>query len=344
MSRTSVTVVDPVESSDWNDLARSHGSLFSSPPWIGAMCDTYDFEVEAWIATDAGGVPVGGLPVARIGNGPWERHCSLPFSDYCNPIDLDGTAWAHLADHIMRTDLPAEVRWLGSGIPTSDARFAEVDPPDLWHGVTLDDDDERAWADLSGSARRAIRKARDSEVVVRATDDLTALRSFYELHLATRKHKYRLLAQPYELFTSLHKRFGHDMKLLGAWVGTELVAGILLLSWGDTMYYKFNASSPRALDVRPNDLLMWEATRLGVSLGLATLDLGRTDADHESLARYKSKYATQEQRIRTLRTGGFRRDPTVGEVLGPLTELLTRPEIPDDMTEEAGNLVYHHFA
>lgn len=339
-----VRTVDPVEDQGWSYLASTHGSLFSSPPWIGALRDTYDLEIEGWIADDEKGSIRGGMPVARLGDGPWRRLSTLPFSDYCNAIDLDGSAWPRLAELLVEGDVPVELRHLGEGDLIGDERFDPVDPPDSWHSITLDRDEDRAWAALSGSARRAIRKALDSKVEIRVSNDLTSLRSFYELHLGTRKHKYRLLAQPWDFFINLHKRFGDEVILLGAWEHKTLVAGILLLVWADVAYYKFNASSPDALGVRPNDLLMWEATRLGVSRGLTTLDLGRTDADHESLARYKAKYATTTEPIHSLRRGRFERDPAVADLLGPMTEILTRPEVPDHITEEAANRVYHHFA
>lgn len=343
MNELELRVVDPVEDPTWADLASERGSLFNSPPWLGALSDTYGFDTEAWIV-ERDGVAVGGMPAIRLGEGAWRRLSVLPFSDYCNLIDLDGSAWPVLADRLVASGSPVELRCLGDQPAVVDDRFYVAGPPDLWHGVDLEPDEEKAWEGLPGSARRAIRKARDSRIEVRVTDDLISLRSFFELHLLTRKNKYRLLAQPHELFTAMHKRFGEDMVLLGAWQGDTLIAGILLLVWGDVMYYKFNASSPAALEVRPNDLLMWEATRLGVSRGLGVLDLGRTDGDHESLARYKSKYATEERNITTMRRGDYRRDPTVGAILGPMTEMLTRPGIPDEITEEAGALVYHHFA
>lgn len=339
-----LTVIDPVESRAWETLARAQGSLFSSPLWIGALQDTYELEFEAWVVRDDEGSVVAGMPVAGLGSGEWRRLSTLPFSDYCNPIDPTGAAWPAMANELVSRGLPAEVRVLGEALPVSDGPLHEEAPPDMWHGVALDADEERAWAALPGSARRAIRKALDSDIEIRITNDLASLRAFYDLHLGTRKQKYRLLAQPYELFTSLQKRFGDDMVVLGAWHGPDLVAGILLLTWRDTLYYKFNASSPKALEMRPNDLLMWRATRFGVSQGLGLLDLGRTDADHESLARYKRKYATSEMALHTLRLGRFQRDPAVGQILGPMTELLTRPDVPDTITEEAGALVYHHFA
>lgn len=339
-----IELIDPVTDPRWADLARVRGSLFSSPPWLNALSVAYGFDVEAWITHDGDGRVTGGLPLIQLGAGPWRRLCSLPFSDYCNPIGEEGSSWTVISDLLVSTQLPVQLRCLGGTSPTDDPIFAASEPPDMWHAMTLDPDEESAWSSLSGSARRAIRKARTSGIEIRPTNDRAAVRAFYELHLGTRKNKYRLLAQPYSFFSSLADSFGDDFVLLGAWHDGTLIAGIVLLRWAKTLYYKFNASSRDALEMRPNDLLMWEASRLGSNLGLSLLDLGRTDSDHESLARYKTKYADREDRIYTLHRGDYRRDPMVGETMGPLTDLVTRPEIPDHITEEAGRVFYHHFA
>ena len=327
----------------WAGLSAAHGSLFTSPPWLSAIGSTYGFAIEAWLDLDQDGVARGGIPAARLVNSQGERLVALPFSDYCDPIDTTGSSSTVLVDHMLALELPLEIRHLDGGPIGSDPRW-NAGEPDLWHAIDVEPNEDRAWETLNGSARRAIRKARDSGIEIRVSDDPTALRTFYELHLSVRKHKYRLLAQPFEFFLALAENFGDRLVLLGAWQGDTLVAGVLYLAWGDTLYYKFNASSGTELGARPNDLLMWEGTRYAVSAGLSTVDLGRTDADHESLARYKSKYATREGSITFLRSGVFERDPALAAILGPLTELMTRPEVPDEVTEAVGALTYRHFA
>ncbi len=335
---------DPTADPAWEDLSRAHGSVFSSPPWLTALTAAYDIHVEALVTKASDSSLTGGLAVAKLGTAQWRRFSALPFSDYAGPIDVTGDAGPIIGNHLFEEGLPFEVRCLAGNPCLEDARLNETQPPDLWHGVALDADEDRAWSCLPGSARRAIRKARDSDVEIRVSHDTETLRMFYELHLRTRKEKHALLAQPFGFFTGLQNSFGDDMAVLGAWKDGVLVAGILLLIWADTLYYKFNASLPSMLEVRPNDLLMWEATRLGVTRGLRTLDLGRTDAGHDSLARYKSKYATGTSRIHTMSYGDYRKDPVIGEILGPMTKLLTSPNVPDHLTEQAGNLFYRYFA
>jgi hypothetical protein len=338
-----VEAVDPMTDPRWAALAEAHGSVFVSPPWLRSLVDTYGFDIGAWLQLDDEGRPNGGLPFARLRDEHGERLSTLPFSDFCNPIDIDGSGWPVFADLLVAERHPFEIRFLGDPGIDEDDRLIR-DSTALWHGIDLETDETEAWAALAGSARRAIRKARDAGVEVRADNDLTTLRSFYDLHLEVRKHKYGLLPQPFTFFESLLKTFGERLVLLGAWHGDALVAGILYLAWGDTFYYKFNASSEYSLEVRPNDLLMWEGMRYAVSRGLKTVDLGRTDADHESLTRYKAKYATREGWITSVRHGLFRRGTTLGAVLGPITELLTRPDVPDEVTEAAAGIIYRHFA
>lgn len=335
-----IEIVDPCVDPRWASLAEGHGSVFSSPPWLRALRASYGFDLSA-VMVSRGGEAIAGLPLARLPRP--DRFSVLPFSDFANPIDPTGLGWRQISDYLEGEGLPVELRYLGEATDIVGGGLEEQGYA-LWHGIDVDPDEEAAFASLASSARRAIRKARHAGVEVGAASDWATVRSFYELHLGIRKRKYRLLPQPFEFFESLLDAFGDRLVVLGAWRGEEMIAGVLYIAWGDTLYYKFNASSLEVLDVRPNDLLMWEGTRYAASRGLSLVDLGRTDADHESLARYKSKYATRTGRITTLRTPGFGRDPVIGSTLGPLTDLLTRDDVPDDITVEAARHMYHHFA
>ena len=88
---------------------------------------------------------------------------------------------------------------------------------------------------------------------------------------------------------------------LGAYAGGELVGVTVYLRWGNVLYYKFNASSPGSLDVRPNNLLLWEGVLLAQSLGCRTLDLGPSDDDQPGLIRFKRHHCGVESEVRFLR-------------------------------------------
>ena len=97
--------------------------------------------------------------------------------------------------------------------------------------------------------------------------------------------------------------------------------------------------------MRPNELLAWECLRLGQEWGCRRFDWGVSDLDQPGLVRYKRKYATEEARVRVLRhrPDGYDGGPDAGPVLGALTELLTREDVPDEVTQRAGEVLYRLF-
>ena len=158
------------------------------------------------------------------------------------------------------------------------------------------------------------------------------------------------MAQPIAFFENLWEEFsptGQFTLLMAQWEG-EPIAAVLFLEWGDTLYYKFNASRTEQLAVRPNDLLLWEGIRLGKEAGLGAIDLGMSDPSQEGLVRYKRKFATDEARVSYLEhiPAGYsdERREEVLRLLTPLTKVLTEDDVPDEMVSRAGDILYRYFA
>lgn len=349
LARLRTVTVDPIDDPRWGVLLERHrSSLFHSPPWLHALRETYGFELRADLCLDAVGNATSGLvysPVRDVMDG---RVVSVPFSDYCDPLVESTDAWHALADPLVREGRRVHLRCLHAAIPLADERFAATDRA-RWHEVAIDPDPDRRWASLHSSARRAIRKARDAGVTVDAAEDERDLREFFELHLRVRKHKYRLLAQPYRFFQALWDGFlRHDRgALILARRDGEVVAGVLSLRWQDVLYYKFNASDPAHLDVRPNDLVVWELLRYAAERGCRALDLGLSAWDQEGLNRFKHKYATDERTIHLLRHtpagSPSEREVEVRSLLDRLTGVFVGAQVPDQVTEEAGDALYRYF-
>jgi hypothetical protein len=165
------------------------------------------------------------------------------------------------------------------------------------------------------------------------------------MHVDLRKTKYRLLAQPFEFFVNLRDVFGDSMALCLAEVDGSAVAGMVYLEWGGTWNYKFGASYPRPY--RPNAALVVEACREGAERGLDLLDLGRSDVAQEGLVRFKRQFATSERVLTTLHWSpqwpAASPDGGAGKTLTALTEVLTGPDVPNDVSAKAGALLYKYF-
>ena len=62
---------------------------------------------------------------------------------------------------------------------------------------------------------------------------------------------------------------------------------------------------------------------------------------------YKRKLMTEERRVTVLRytPDGYAnpRGDETGSVLGELTTLLTREDVPDDVTQRGGEILYRYF-
>ncbi len=342
-------IVDPTGPGPWADLVdRAGGSLFTSPPWLRAIATTYPhLRLQAHVVSDPSGLPEVGAVSGVIDDVLGPRLVSTPYCDFCDPVAVDGaTELDRVVDALLAFDGPVRLRVLEPPPGLDDGRLTETGH-DFWHGVGLDREVDEMEQSLGSTARRNVRKARSAGVTVRFASDLAAVDTFFGLHQLTRRAKHGMLAQPRPFFHAIHEEFGpHDgVHVALAEAEGRAVAGIFLLEWGGRAYYKFNASDPADLALRPNDLLMWESMQWAQSRGNQLLDLGLSDADQPGLLRYKRKFATAEGRVRTLVAGP---GPTAGAqelrpVLGQLTDLLCDERVPLDVAERAGNLLYRYF-
>jgi lipid II:glycine glycyltransferase (peptidoglycan interpeptide bridge formation enzyme) len=253
-----------------------------------------------------------------------------------------------LTDRLLAEHQPFTIRCLHNTVPLADDRFAVVNKA-KWHGLDLKPDLEAIWLSLHSSARRAIKKAQRDGVVVRIARHETELRSFFELHLGIRKHKYRMLAQPYDFFEKIWHHFIEPQRglLMLATYQDQIIGGVLFLEWKAGLYYKFNVSAPGHLAHRPNDLIIWEGIKYAKAKGLSFLDFGLSDWDQEGLLRYKRKYAGEEKTISMLRylpeEEPTEREKQLQDLLPRLTNLFTDEAVPDQVTEQAGEALYRFF-
>ncbi|MCA1836704.1 MAG: GNAT family N-acetyltransferase [Actinobacteria bacterium] len=340
-------VVDPRSDRRWRELALGRlGSLFTSPPWIDAVCGTYGFIPAASIRLGWDGAPRAGLAWVPISDIRGDRLSSLPFSDRAEPLTDDPADWKALADGVITSAAPLTLRCFHTAVPVTDPRFSQVGAA-AWHGTPLDADIDEIRRRLSQHARRNITISEREGVRVAARTDRDAVHHFHELHVQLRKRKYKLLAQPVELFDRIWDAFAANDAIVTmlAHAGDELIAGAVFLTWQNTLYYKFGASRHEHLAKRPNDAIFWAGIHWGVQHGAQLVDWGLSDFDQPGLIAYKRKWATEERRIVTLRAGGehARSDPQAGAMLGGLTELLTGESVPDDVTKKAGALLYRYF-
>jgi CelD/BcsL family acetyltransferase involved in cellulose biosynthesis len=344
---TTVRRVDPRTDPRWLALAAGPGgSLFTSPPWITAVCETYGFEPTARVALDPAGRPIGGLAWVDVRDVRGQRRSALPFSDRADPLVGDAKVWAAVADEALAGDLPFTLRALDGNPALADRRFTVVGEA-AWHTTPLDRSVDDLFAAFRSQTRRNIATADRAGVEVVLSPDADAVVEYHRLHVELRKSKYRLLAQPREFFERIWKAFAptDDVRTALALVDGRPVAGAMYVVWQDTVYYKFGASLAEFLPLRPNDALHWALIRWAKDRGLTALDWGLSDLDQPGLVAYKDKWATEQRRIRTVNAGGapYGRSAEVEEALRTISHLMTEPDVASAVTEQAGAAFYRYF-
>jgi CelD/BcsL family acetyltransferase involved in cellulose biosynthesis len=341
-----LTTIEPRIDPRWHELtAGPAGSVFTSPPWIRAVCSTYDFVPQARILIEDDR-PTAGLAWVDVDDLRGHRLISLPFCDRADPIVDDLDTWRVLVDGLADPEGPRfTTRTLLPSPATDDPRFEQAGLA-AWHGTEIDSNSDELWSKLHPSARRYVSFARRTGLRTEVRCDHDAVLAFHGLHVLLRKNKYRLLAQPAQLFSRIWTEFSplDGVAMVGAYAGTELVAGALLLQWQDVVYLKFAASHPQWLHRHPNELVYWASLCHAHGRGARLLDWGLSDLEQPGLIAFKDKWASHQRRIRTLRSGRRPRSSSrTDATLSGLTALLTEPSVSDDLTARAGALLYRYF-
>lgn len=339
-----IETIDPRTTPEWDAFVASHpeATVFHTSAWCRVLTDTYRYKPMYVVSRGATGLITGGVPLMVVDSLLTSRRLvGLPFSDVCGPLlsEVGGERLLNstLAEVARTRSSSVEVRGRGG-----EMRGFSNGTVFLQHIIDLTDDLE---SKVHNSARRAIRKAEKEGVTVRVSSTLADTRRFYDLMVHTRR-KHGLLPQPWRFFANIHKHLiapGHGYLLLADYQG-QTIAGDLLLQFRDQLTYKFNASDPRFLEVRPNNLLLWQAMRLGKEAGQRTLDLGRCELDNEGLRRFKLLWGAHEQRV------GYYHYPENVPTSALLSAKPTRAALsffvkhaPDFALEGAGAALYRNF-
>ena len=116
------------------------------------------------------------------------------------------------------------------------------------------------------------------------------MEEFYSLHLKTRK-KLGVPIQPKSFFNIIYDEI--IKKELGFIVITyadslPIGAGVFF-GFEDVLTYKYSASDPEKLKLRPNHLMLWGAFQEGIKKGYKYFDFGKTEIQNEGLKEVQSR-------------------------------------------------------
>ena len=271
---------------------------FHHPAWSEVLTRTYGMRSFALGISDEAGAIRAAAPFIEVrGLSLRRRWISLPFTDECAPLARDGDARAELLDALAgvhdRLRAPRiEVRGAVDAVGWTKTAAA------VTHHLALERDPDRVCRRFSRSqVLRNVARAEREGTTVRVAESSEDLDAFYGLHVRTRRRQ-GVPVQPRRFFDAIWSALvmpGLGTILLADADGQRAVAGALFLTWNGTTIYKFGASDPTALRLRPNHLIFNAAIRAACERGDQRFDFGRTDLDNKGLRAFKSGWGAEER-------------------------------------------------
>lgn len=340
-------LLDPVGDKTWDARLAAQGieAFFQGAAWARVLQETYAYKPK-YFATLAGGHLNALLPVMEVAS--WltgRRGVSLPFTDYCDPLAGDSAAFRQLFDQAAVYGRDRRWKYLELRGGQQFLRSALPSQQFYGHKIALVGDEKELFAALRPPVRRAIRKAEKEGVTVEILADGKGVQPFYSLHCRTRR-KHGLPPQPFEFFQNLQKYIleaGCGIIVL-ARLGAKAIAGSMFFHLGQQAIYKFGASDERMLELRGNDLVMWEGIKYYAASGLRTLRLGRTSLTNEGLRRFKLGWGAREHSINYFKYD-LRKDAFVADrdkAFGWHNRIFAA--LPLSLSRLLGSVLYRHIA
>lgn len=142
--------------------------------------------------------------------------------------------------------------------------------------------------------KRAVNKAITNNVTIKVTESMGDLITWHKLYVDTMRY-HSTPARSIEFFQSLWKKFhsSGNLKLYLAIHKDKFIAGSLLFYFNGYAIYAFNGSDRNTFELRPNDLIHWQAISDSQQIGCHTYDFGEVSKNETGLAAYKKKWGTK---------------------------------------------------
>ncbi len=297
-------LLNPIQYPDWETLLIQSGdpTFYHTSAWAKVLSSSYHYEPLYYSSFVDGRLsflmPM--MEVRSLFTG--SRGVSLPFTDQCRPFSSDKDLLHEAVQSSIRLGEHRAWRYieLRDGSYSSPAEC----PRQTYfvHDISLEESEQKLFSGFSSGNRRNIRAAGRQPLVILFEKSWPSLQVFYKLHCMTRR-RHGLPPQPFIFFKNIYDY------IISKDLGTVLVANFkgspaaaaIYFYFGTKVIFKYGASQLKFQNLRPNNLLMWEAIRWFKTRGMMTMNLGRTEQDNAGLLRYKRAWGGTEAPLRYYR-------------------------------------------
>ncbi|GMR25747.1 MAG: hypothetical protein BMS9Abin39_1072 [Ignavibacteria bacterium] len=300
--------------SKWDDYVHKHadGTIYHNSAWLDVIEKESGQKVLKLICTDENDNVMGIFPLQYTAGFPFgiggvpgsKRLSSLPRTPIGGPLTSNVSVTKTMIEKAISivgddSNRLLQIKSYATDLNEKVEKLIKY----LWREIYLkeipDYPDEIRFGNSRNHAavKRAVNKAKKNGVTFRIAGSLTDLTNWYPLYLDTM----RFHSTPARSF-SFYKNLWNQLKPKGLMqlVLAELeengkiiiIAGSVLFFYNKVVTYAFNGSSRKHFELRPNDILHWEAIFEAQKEGYKYYDLGEVSKDHSGLAAYKKKWGS----------------------------------------------------
>jgi hypothetical protein len=339
-----VKIINPIEYPCWDEHIQciDGATVFHTSFWARVLYESYGYQPTYFTIFQNNKIE-GCLPVMGIkSNLTGRRGVSLPFTDECSILSKSSESFKLLWEFAIKQGKKKRWHFIALRSNCSNFSFAHEYDSFIFHIINLESSDKNQMSRFRSSTKRNIKKAIKYGVVIDKSYSLESIKSFYKLNCLTRK-KHGLPPQPMRFFLSFHKNIISKKMgfVLLAKYNDTIVAASIFLQYLDQIYYKYGASHYKYLNLRPNNLLMWEAIKHGIRSANRTFNFGRTDIANKGLLQFKQGWGAKEEKVKyykfSLKNGTFISKPPN---IKSSYKFLRRAPIP--LLKLAGRILYKH--
>lgn len=320
-------------------VASARPSLFQAPRWCRLITAEYGFPAKVALAL-RGPTVVAGLPYAEVEDFRGPRRVAYPFSDFCDLLG-DPSGWPAIEAALCADGLPWQIRSLAP----PPGELQSVESPGVHQSVALPATSAQIAGIVHQKQRVNAQRLQRVGGTCRKVSDGSFLEPFYQLFATLRKRKFRLLPQSKTFFERLVSSYFPEKGFtLFAELNGNVLAAMILLAEGDTLYCKYSASNADGDSLRPSNFLFRTAVEEAIAGGYRRLDLGISVGS--GLQRFKRHLGAESS---PYYVGRYARQPKkegVAEIeaaLSKLTHILTEPELPLAAVVDGGAALYRFF-
>lgn len=302
------------ENALWDEFVNGHSdaAVYHLSVWLNILQQESSQKILRLVCKDEDGKIVGIFPLQYTKGFPFglggipgiKRLSSLPRTPIGGPLAIDENITALLVQKAVDIAKEDEKRYLqiktfSPQLKTGSDHLYKF----LWREIYITEipeyPEEIRFGDSRNHAaiKRAMKKALKNDVNFREADNIDELKDWYPLYSDTMRF-HVTPARSYSFFKNIWEQMKQKglMSLVLAELeangSKQIIAGSVLFKFNDTVTYAFNGSSRKHFDLRPNDLLHWQAIHDAQKMGFKYYDLGEVSKDHLSLAAYKKKWAS----------------------------------------------------